>query len=74
MTEKSEINNIILKQLSVIRDKLDNHSGEFHTLGQRMTALEKHMGALILQLPPVWEDLAGLKRIERIEKRLELTE
>lgn len=71
----ADIDNIILEQLRVIRAKLDDHSAEFHTLGQRMTALEKHMGALIGQLPPVWEDLAGLKRrIERIERRLELTE
>ncbi|MGH2804875.1 MAG: hypothetical protein ACRDL4_17815 [Thermoleophilaceae bacterium] len=70
----TEKDHLVLEQLRAIRAKLDEHSGEFHTLAQRMTAQEKHMAALIAQLPPVWEDLAALKRrIERIERRLELT-
>ena len=71
---KSE-NNVVLAQLRAIRATLEEHSGEFHTLGQRMTAVEKHMAALIAQLPPVWEEIAGIKRrIDRIEKRLELSD
>ncbi len=71
----TETENLVLEQLRAIRGKLDEHSSEFHTLAQRMTALEKHMAALVTQLPAVWEDLAGLKRrIERIERRLDLTD
>ena len=73
MTESS--NNVVMAQLRAIRETLDGHSLEFHTLGQRMVALEQHMAALLSQLPPVWEEIAGLKRrMERVERRLELTE
>ncbi len=71
----TETENLVLEHLRAIRAKLDQHSGEFHTLSQRMSALEKHMAALIAQLPPVWEDIAELKRrIDRIERRLEISE
>ncbi len=73
MTESS--NNVVLAQLRAIRETLDAHSLEFNTIGQRMVALETHMAALLSQLPPVWEEIAGLKRrMERIERRLELAD
>jgi len=71
----TETENLVLEQLRAIRATLDGHSLEFHALGSRMSALEMHMAALLSQLPPVWEEIAGLKRrMERIERRLELTE
>lgn len=71
----TDTNNVVIEQLRAIRATLDEHSLEFHTLGGRMSALEKHMAALLAQIPPVWEEIAGIKRrIDRIEKRLELTD
>lgn len=72
MTSQSDL---VLENLRLIRKTLDEHTLEFHMLGSRMSALESHMATLMSQLPPVWEEIAGLKRrIERIEHRLELVD
>ena len=60
MTE--ETSNLILEHLRAIRATLDEHSREFHTLGSRMSALEIHLAGLLHQLPPVWEEIAGISR------------
>lgn len=70
---------LVLEQLRAVRNdvadlKAETRSG-FHTLSERMSALETHMVGVLKQLPPVWDELAALKkRIEHIEHRLEIAD
>ena len=79
MTEQTK--NLILEHLHAIRTKQDQHGEEFHSLKLRMSFMETQMANVHFDLANVHPDPAILHsrfdgvdlRLDRIEKRLELT-
>ena len=71
----SEPENLILGQLRSMDVKLDDIRDRVAHLETRMTAQEQHLGSLVVALPSAFDQLQSLRaRIERIERRLELSE
>lgn len=71
----SEPDNLILRQLRLMDGKLDDIRERVGHLETRMTAQEQHLASLVVAMPSAFDQLQALrKRIERIERRLELTE
>ena len=72
MTDSAE--NSILEHLRAIRAKLDQHSEEFRSLKLRMSCMETQMDNVQSDLAIPHSRLDAVdQRLDRIEKRLELT-
>ena len=70
-----EPDNLVLEQLRAIRGELGKVAGEMQTMRVEMTAMRQHMAGMMTIQEHDHVDIAGIKsRLERIEKRLELTD
>jgi hypothetical protein len=70
-----EPDNLMLEQLRAIRGELGKVANEMQTMRVEMTAMRQHMAGMMTIQEHDHIDIAGIKsRLERIEKRLELTE
>ena len=70
-----ETDNLVLEHLRSIRATLDKHTEAFADISLRLSGIEQHMAGF--QLSEVRQNNAIdqlTKRVERIEKRLELVE
>ncbi len=71
MTEGTE--NLVLSILKDIQARLGRMEERLTSLELRMTAQEQHLGTLVISLPASHDRIDSLtRRIERIERRLEL--
>lgn len=67
----TDTNNLVIEQLRAIRAILNDHTERFERVENRLSALEHHMAAYT----SAQSDFDTLRRrIERIERRLDLTE
>ena len=70
-----EPDNLVLEQFRVIRGDLGKLFNEMQTMRVEMTAMRQHMAGSLTIQEHDHVDIAGIKsRLDRIEKRLELTE
>ncbi|NBC49377.1 MAG: hypothetical protein GVY22_15670 [Gammaproteobacteria bacterium] len=73
MTENTE--NLVLEHLRAIRGTLTNHSERLERIELRLSTIEQTLGGLYALSASDRETLQGaLKRIERIERRLDLSD
>ena len=71
----AEPDTIRLDHLHAIRGEMSKMADAMRTVGAEMTALRQHFSGVITLQKHGHGDLAAIKlRIDRIEKRLELTE
>lgn len=71
----TEVDNMILEQLQAIRGTLADHTERFNRIEHRLSTVEHRLAALMAGAAFDRADLDSLRhRIERIERRLELTE
>lgn len=71
MTQEAE--NLVLMILKDIQARLGRLEERMTNLKLRMTAQEQHLGTLVISLPASHDRIDALtRRIERIERRLEL--
>jgi hypothetical protein len=71
MTENTE--NLVLEHLRAIRNILGDHGERLNRIELRLSTIEQTLGALYAMSGSDRETLSGLmRRIERIERRLEL--
>lgn len=71
MTQEAE--NLVLMILKDIQARLGRLEERMTNLELRMTAEEQHLGTLVISLPASHDRIDALtRRIERIERRLEL--
>ena len=73
MTENVE--NLVLEQLRAIRGDMAKMDGKIDTLGAEMRAMRQLMSGVMTLQEHDHSDIAELKgRLDRIERRLELTD
>jgi tetrahydromethanopterin S-methyltransferase subunit G len=71
----TEVDNIILDELRAIRGTLADHTERFDRIEHRLATVEHRLAAIMAAAAFDRADLDSLRhRIERIERRLELTE
>jgi len=71
----AEPDNLVLEHLRAIRGDMSKMADWMHTLSAEMTAIRQHLSGVMTIQDHDHGDLAGIKlRLERIEKRLELTD
>lgn len=71
----AEIESLVLEHLRAIRATQDHHSERLDRIEIRLSAIEQTLGSLYALSGSDRETVQSLtKRVERIERRLELTE
>lgn len=71
----AEETNIVLEHLRAIRAGVNETNERLGNIEPRMTLLEQHFALLVAQIPIVNDRMDAMqKRIERIERRLELSD
>jgi archaellum component FlaC len=71
----AEIENLVLEHLRAIRAKQDQHSERLDRIDLRLSVIEQTVGSLFAMAGSDRETMQTLtKRVERIERRLELAE
>ena len=75
MTDLSNVESLVLEHLRAIRAKQDDHSDALDAIRLELSSIGQQLGALTTSVYSGKSEIDGLrKRIERIEKRLELAE
>lgn len=70
-----EPENLVLEHLRVIRTEMAKMADWMQTLSVEMTAIRQHLAGVVTIQEHDHTDLAAIKlRLDRIERRLELTE
>jgi hypothetical protein len=70
-----EPDNLVLEHLPGIRTEIGRMADWMQTLSVEMTAMRQHLAGVVTIQEHDHVDIAGIKlRLERIEKRLELTD
>jgi hypothetical protein len=70
-----EPDNLVLEHLRAIRSEIGRMADWMQTLSVEMTAMRQHLAGVVTIQEHDHVDIAGIKlRLERIEKRLELTD
>jgi hypothetical protein len=71
----AELESLVLEHLRAIRAKQDQHSERLDRIDLRLSVIEQTVGSLFVMAGSDRETMQRLtKRVERIERRLELTE
>ncbi|CAN5648656.1 MAG: hypothetical protein USCGTAYLOR_02254 [Chromatiales bacterium USCg_Taylor] len=71
----TETENLVLEQLRAIRGRLDRVDEKLGFMDSRLIAVEQHLAALVAMIPASNDRFRVIEsRIERIERRLELTD
>ena len=69
-----EPDNLVLEHLRGIRTEIGKMADWMHTLSVEMTAIRQHLAGVVTIQEHDHTDIAALKiRLDRIERRLELT-
>jgi hypothetical protein len=69
-----EPDNLVLEHLCGIRSEMAKMGEWMHTMSVEMTAIRQHLAGVVTIQELDHTDIAGIKlRLDRIEKRLELT-
>jgi hypothetical protein len=69
-----EPDNLVLEHLRGIRSEMAKMGEWMHTMSVEMTAIRQHLAGVVTIQELDHTDIAGIKlRLDRIEKRLELT-
>ena len=70
-----EPDNLVLEHLRAIRTEMGKMADYMQTLSVEMTALRQHLAGVVTLQDHDHGDIAGIKhRLDRIERRLELTD
>lgn len=70
-----DVGNLILERLRRMDDRLVNIEGDMSDMKTRMAAVEEHIGGMFIALSGVNSRLDRLTdRVQRIERRLDLTD
>ena len=70
-----EPDNLVLEHLRGIRTEIGKMADWMHTLSVEMTAIRQHLAGVVTIQEHDHTDIAALKiRLDRIERRLELTD
>lgn len=73
MSEDTE--NLTLEVLKKLQSRLDGIENELKTVNVQLASMDQHMTGFMLRAEGQSAEIQGLKqRIERIERRLELTD
>jgi len=68
-------NALLLEHLNAVQAKLAEHGGQFLSIESRLTALEGHVAALVQRSVGRIVEITDLaRRVERIERRLDLVD
>jgi len=71
----ADIESLVLEHLRAIRSTLDNHGERLDRIDLRLSVIEQTIGSLYALSASDRDTLQGvIKRVERIERRLELTD
>ena len=71
----AEPENLVLEHLRATRAEMGKMADYMHTLSVEMTAIRQHLAGVVTLQNHDHGDIAALKhRLDRIERRLELTE
>ncbi len=71
----AEPENLVLEPLRAIRGEMGKMADYMQTLSVEMTAIRQHLGGIVTLQDHDHGDIAAIKhRLDRIERRLELTD